>query len=632
MTASTLYIIFVLAYCCTLPSISFAFHILSSYHPRRPQSQQLFSASTTSTSVDVSTQSHPNLILEQIDDIIIDPFLANNKSPSFQPINILHNTNQNHEKDVRWAKASSLPFESDGNVVDNSIEYEIIQDPTKQSNIAIQTKQSTPLLDINEIQLLKHAVESYWNRPTSQEDVTEKSRFTYQRKGNSEAHLSDVVKYTRQQYQRNSNANFDMSHLVHELLLNRVYPWIREAYLSNEEEETNDELELYVYDSLFIRYNATEANNSADNNVPNNKHNNGDIIISGSQERKSVGAGQPLHRDLGYVSVNIMLNSQDEFDGGGTFFENQLVPMMMSTSSGNDQPYEVYPLKPIGPGHALAHYSNNRHAGAATLAGVRDILVIFLAATPKKNLSDDNTNNGAKMPPRWELNARIKSTARSYCSESFSSSDNVEEQLLCRILHHRLAIDQVMNDGEAWHYLGMALLDYHHNLQSYKNDNANGERSDGKSVLDLAISCLNEATRQTPCDGRLYNNLGIALERLLEYHYNIGSTQISMIEQLHVNISLAYQNAVLIHSTCERVGCEVGADYESACLNYGLYLSKLDKFDDAIDALSRIAVTKAATDEDGEQNELNAAAWARQRVLTDATNLLHFCTRQKGKK
>ena len=48
------------------------------------------------------------------------------------------------------------------------------------------------------------------------------------------------------------------------MLLNRIYPWIREAYLS--QVKIGDELKLYVYDSLLIRYNATEANADFDNN------------------------------------------------------------------------------------------------------------------------------------------------------------------------------------------------------------------------------------------------------------------------------------------------------------------------------------------------------------------------------
>mmetsp|Transcript_20080 Transcript_20080/g.35703 ORF Transcript_20080/g.35703 Transcript_20080/m.35703 type:complete len:336 (-) Transcript_20080:46-1053(-) len=331
-----------------------------------------------------------------------------------------------------------------------------------------------------------------------------------------------------------------------------------------------------------------------------------------------------------------MLNSQEEFSGGGTFFENQLRPMLVQGDSNNN----AQPLKPSGPGHAIAHFSSDRHSGAATFSGVRDILVIFLAATEKKTQSSINTRQ-RKKAPRWEYNARIKSTARTYCSEC---SDNIHDQLICRILHHRIAIDQVFDDGEAWHYLGMALLDYHGHLQlsvdsvtdadgngithiQTESDDSNYSLSQYEPSLELAVSCLDEATKHTPCDGRLYNNLGIALERLLEYNI-ANSLQSKKVMELHDKIRSAYRNSIMIHSVCEQLGCDVAADYESACLNYGLYLSKRDQFDNAIDVLSRIVPPTTNTAAVNE-NQLDAATWARRRVIRDATNLLGFCSRQR---
>ena len=257
---------------------------------------------------------------------------------------------------------------------------------------------------------------------------------------------------------------------------------------------------------------------------------------------------------------------------------------------------ELHPLKPLGQGHALAHSSSARHAGAATVQGVRDILVIFLAATEK------NTSHSA---PRWERAARMKSTAREYCSKC---SSNIHEQVLCRVLHHRLAIHQVFDDGEAWHYLAMALLDLHDNIQLDSNN------SNNLTPLELAVSCLGEATMYTPCDGRLYNNLGITLERLLAY-YNDDPIQSKVTDR---RIRSAYRNSIMIHSTCRNLGCDVGSDYESACLNFGLYLSKGDEFDQAIDVLSRIALPTE------QANDLDTA----ERVIRDASSLLAFCKRQ----
>jgi len=155
---------------------------------------------------------------------------------------------------------------------------------------------------------------------------------------------------------------------------------------------------------------------------------------------------------------------------------------------------------------------------------------------------------------------------------------------------------------------------------NYQVESSSTEATDIEDTLELAISCLNVASEYTPCDGRLYNNLGIALER----------QQSSMREDLHSKIVSAYEKSILIHSKCESVGCDVGADYESACLNYGLYLSKLDLFDDAIDVLSRIVGGKVEHQSmvTAEEDEMDAAGWARQRIRQDAEGLLSFCKRQ----
>jgi len=94
--------------------------------------------------------------------------------------------------------------------------------------------------------------------------------------------------------------------------------------------------------------------------VGNNNSNNSTVA--------RFGAGQPLHRDLGIVSVNIILNSAEEFQGGGTMFENQLYSKITKGD-------RIIPsaLKPIGVGHTIAHLSNERHVGVGITYGLRDI-------------------------------------------------------------------------------------------------------------------------------------------------------------------------------------------------------------------------------------------------------------------
>jgi tetratricopeptide (TPR) repeat protein len=513
------------------------------------------------------------------------------------PINT--EVDQAHKKDLLWAQRSPLPFEKPlvdacSKMMHRTIEYEPITVEDARANnqdlarIAIRTKASSPILYEYEMQLLKLATEAYW----SNQSESSSSRFTYQRRGNSEAHLSDIVTFSREQM-----GNTGLSELVDDLLLHRIYPWIREAFLSKEKDANLDELGLYVYDSLLIRYNATEANN-----------NNHDNIIGLRKQR--VGAGQPLHRDLGYVSVNIMLNDPSEFQGGGTFFEQQLISASIwdeTTDLLEYVPDTFSAIKPLGAGHSLAHYSSDRHAGAATFEGVRDILVMFIAAAETANIG----SNQPQSAPRWERAARLKTTARPYCQKCFASSDNLVDEWLCRIQHLRLAIDAVPYDGEAWHYLGMTLAEY----TNYNNDSLS--RTFDVEILDLAIACFEEATKHTPCDARLYNNIGLAWEKKLQSnHVSSQNDKVYM----HQKINSAYQKAVAINSICSRLGCDVTSDFERACLNFGLYLSYQDDFHRAVAVLEMI-------DEftEGSLDTLEGMSPERQRVIEDARGLLLFC-------
>ena len=194
------------------------------------------SRSTTSLSTSAELIQHVDALLHETE---------------LDPTHILNTVDQAHMRDLEWAKSSPLPFERAINTVDgkvcNSIEYESIQvdgtrRPTSHDNphnrpIAICTADSTPILHPSEIQLLKSTTEAYWNNLS---DNASPSRFTYQRKGNREAHLSDVVNLSKVVQSKN-----DLASLVDEMLLHRVYPWIREAFLSKEENINSNDMKLY---------------------------------------------------------------------------------------------------------------------------------------------------------------------------------------------------------------------------------------------------------------------------------------------------------------------------------------------------------------------------------------------------
>ena len=498
-------------------------------------------------------------LLDEVDDLL-RPYVG----VSLDPDDIRREVRDGYRSDVSWAAGSGLPFEGSAafrSSAPGPVEYERIT-ANDGGTIALRTSPSTPLLDPDEIDMLRSAAEWHWSNSNTAE-----SRFTYQRKGNSEAHLSDVVRSSR------GSPTGDVGPVVERMLAERVYPWVREAFLSGEDGSRgrlpgDGGAELYVYDSLFIRYNATEA------------------AAAGDAARTVPGAGQPLHRDLGYVSVNVMLNSRDEFEGGGTFFEDQL-PGRDVTSYGGDG--RVEPLKPSGPGHALAHRSCSRHAGSATTAGVRDILVLFVAATG---------------PAGWEVGSRLKANARRHVPRLGDDGTRA----LGRVLHHRMAIHEVPADGEAWQHLGMAVLDC-------RRAGPGGTTR----VLELAVECLGRAAELTPNDGKLWNNVGVALERLLRALQD-GSPDRLDVARLDERIVSAYRRAIAIHQACRDAGCDAEGDNESACLNYGLYLSRKDHFAGAAEVLSRIERDPVdSLDEGGPDFAV------RRRVMADAMSLLTFC-------
>ena len=410
-----------------------------------------------------------------------------------------------HEKDVSDALSTGIPFEGQGEKSSNSSscfvpEYEFVT--SNGRNLVSRTSASTPLLDQDEIDKLRSAVEGYWSNTT-----VDQSRFRYKRKGNREAYLKDVIRFSD-----------EISPIVNRLLLERVYPWVRAAFAPTD--YFHDD-ELYVYSSLFIRSNATED----------------------SSKRKT---GQPLHKDPGFVSVNIMLN--DEFEGGGTFFEDQLT----SESLGQVQSKANCPHKPIGPGHALAHYGSLRHAGSATTSGVRDILVIFIA------------KRGQVL---YEVDSVINADADHYCP----SCDDEESRLVCRMMYHRMAIDQDSNDDEAWHCLGITLLEYE-------------SRCSQRNTLGLAVACLEHASQLAQYDGKLRSNLAYALGLMSE------RLERPEVDGLVDRIRETYQLSVDINFSVEEAGCYAAVDYESACLNFGIWLYERRDFSGAVRVLSRIEI------------------------------------------
>ncbi len=385
---------------------------------------------------------------------------------------------------------------------------------TTEPRYRLAARSLQPIMDYTDVTTLRNEAESAWCSGQT-------SRFTYQRPGNYEVHVTDLL----------TNAQ----EIVNVCLRNCIYPWIQNAFGPFGET-------LHVYDALIIRYNATEA----------------------MQSGAAVGAGQPLHRDLGLVSINIMLN--EDFVGGGTFFENQL---------GNENSFQ--PVKPLAVGHAIAHYSSERHAGSATLQGVRDILVIFVSGNE----------------------AAVKTAMIKQC-RSICEAENVDDAVgasICRICHQMMAVELRPHDGEAWQYLGSALMDF--------SKISSGEASQ-EVLLQCALACFDNAIQFAPCDSRIYNNLGLLNVRLA----NAASSEDVRNEYL-TKAEQAYQKGWELLTKSESVGCDVTEDFDSLTLNFGLLVANQDRFVDACSILQRF-VSRVEGRSDS-------------RIVNDAYMLYSFC-------
>ena len=455
-------------------------------------------------------------------------------------------------------------------------------DSQPRKRLAIQTK-GKPVFDASTISWIRHQAQRQWNDEnlSSLNSGTTKSRFTYQRPGNYEAHLADLIHTSTNDDE--AGRTVDGRDLINHQLQESIYPTIRNAFgevifrnSGKDNKDCNDQLSLCLYDAIVIRYNATEAQLA-----------NKNIGFDGR-------AGQPLHRDLGLVSVNIMLNSNDEFNGGGTFFEDQL----LASNSESTEP----PIRPIGPGHAVMHLSSDRHAGSGIYGGVRDILVLFVTAATRTE-----EDHQPQAPP-FERAARLKSAARP-ASQTFEDPLNAA---LCRAYYQRLAVLESENDGEAWHYLGMALWDCF-NISMEAGDDKQ-DRLHRESFANAAIACLKKASTITPGDARLFNNLGLVLGKAIS---------LEITDAVAADVQQYYERAVFLHKASKMAGCDVGQEYDAAILNYGLWLANQDRFEESVNVLSQVS------DDNGESPpEQDHSSQRHLRIVKDARYLLRFCQNQ----
>jgi hypothetical protein len=534
----------------------------------------------------------------------------------------------------------------------------------------VQSKE--PILNTTTIQYIRQAAQELWQQGNLS------SRFTYQSVSNYEVHVSDFD-------QQNSTRHV-LAH-INDALNNKIYPLLRQTLVpsfrdTKKPAKALDGDVLYVYDALVIRYNATAA--AATTTTVTTTTKNTTIAVT---------AGQPLHRDYGLATVNIMLNDPTEYSyGGGTFFENQLSIIMTQDNRADGTTTVNQPLQPYGVGHGLLHLASERHAGAGITYGIRDILVLFITSTagslcsiPSSNCYDDSTTNATVtkttcisnmtmttnrsknrmdqaeqfwIPPsnglslvhpyRNIIRNTILKQCRAYCETQYSgggsssSTNPALDVLHCRIRHQRLAVCMDPNDGEAYQYLGTALMNYaqycyqqhperliqrddRHHHSWYSSDTTTTMVP--QPALVWAIRCFQYAATLTPCDYRVYNNLAIALRRYCDGLVGTSSPPPPNAGMVVQEIDTAYVRALhLLEQTATIMGGEftIHEVWDSITLNYGLELANRNLFVNASNILHRIVVKYPSHVND----RPTTTTTQHDRIRSDAYQLWKFCTSQ----
>ena len=457
----------------------------------------------------------------------------------------------------------------------------------------------SPILDESSRQVILDAALSYWEAKEDSLDGSSsstESRFTFQSVNKREVHASDL--------------NTESIHVINNALSQAIYPMLRDAF--KYDLETIDSLTLY--DSLVIEYDARS--------------------LSGSSVDPRDLPSQPLHRDLGLLSVNIALNDPSEFQGGGTVFE-RLLPKQGNDDEDptDEQILSKATIVPRAGGHCVAHPCRERHAGGALTSGIRTILVLFFSGLTTTTTRDSNTSHSRSTScPPLELAARCKGIGMALGngdgSVSVPACDNraplngPQDRILC----YRAAIQADQMDGEAYLFLAMTLLG--------ELDKKGKNASEKLERFAEVVQNLETARELNPADGRIHNTLGIALKKQLEYVLLDGTENLinrDWEEEQQQKIGACFHSACKLHILAAKAGCQGAAmEARASLLNYGLWFANRDDFENAIPVLEQICGSGSVADTSSEAKTsgsatMNAREWQAQRVVDDAKQLLSFC-------
>lgn len=420
-------------------------------------------------------------------------------------------------------------------------------------DVAITTYGEVAVFDEDDIALIRAAADKRF----AQANGAQTSRYTMQYEGNREVHLDDLC--------RNDPA---LKERMDKILKEKIYPLVREAF---KDQGGNDGHPpplgaLSVYDSIFVRY-------------------NGDV----ARKAGRIGASQPLHQDGGMYSVNIALNSHKDddpvngFTGGGTFLE--------ALSVGDEETVR----RPVRTGHALLHRTTQRHAGAPTTSGIRDILVIFLTArrpeTPVKNEYTYGIETGMR------LQTMAKELPRDQCIRGLELARSYDPM-----------------NSEMSYWLGVNLL----------QGDPNNPTDERWEEICRGVETLETAAQLNPADARARYHLGMSYHTRHKYAMRTKRTHLlPQPAEAASRIIEAFEEAIRLEKRCEEAGCKNGLNVAASYLTLGEFMASLRNFEKSLKYLSQVESTLT------DAGELDAP-WAGG-FLEEMNRLKSYCETETAK-
>lgn len=255
-----------------------------------------------------------------------------------------------------------------------------------------------------------------------------------------------------------------------------------------------------------------------------------------------------------------------------------------------------YIQRPTGPGHAIVHKTTQRHAGAPTTSGVRDILVIFLTARrPNMAHSDENT---------WgiERAMRLQSMAK-----------ELERSKLIPSL--RLARTNDPSNSEVPYWLGV------HLVQGDMNDPSDERWSE----ICEGVESLRLSTLLNPADARAHYHHGMGISTRHKYAMRTKRAHLlPPAKEAADSLINSLEAAIRLEGKCDEAGCKNGLNLAAAYLALGDFMARLKDFDKAISYLNQVEKS-IVNSGDTEAN------WANS-MLQEVSSVLEYCERESAKK